>query len=141
MKQIKRLFARSTARHYLALITALLTLGTSTLTAQDHVLPLSELHRQVANTTASQQADQAAIQSFFAGQRVRDTLRKAGMDSEGMARSAALLDTGEQAELASRIRAANDQMAGGELKDSQVTLIIMCVAAFAILTVFILAFK
>ena len=109
--------------------------------ADDHVLPLSELHGAVAQASADRQANRAAIDHFFSEPRVESTLRNVGLNVNQLRQSAALLSDEEQAQLASRVRSAQQEIAGGELKDSQITLIILAVAAFAFLAVLVLAFK
>lgn len=141
MKQIRGMFAGSTVRHYVALIATLLMFGASTATAGDHILPLSELHTQLAHKGAAQQADRTVIERFFSEPRVRDALKGVGMDGDRIVRSAMLLTPEEQASLAQRARTAEEQISGGELKDTQVTLIILCITLFAFTSILVLAFK
>ena len=109
--------------------------------ADDHVLPLSELRDTLTQSSAQRASDRAAIGQFFSDPRVRDTLKHAGLDADKVGRQASLLSDDEQARLAARVRAADRKISGGELKDAQVTLIIMAVAAFCFLSVLVLAFK
>ena len=131
---------RCTLRPFTALAVAVLFSGTA-LRADDHVLPLSELHDAISQASATREANRAAIDHFFSEPRVETTLKNAGIDVRQVQRQAALLSDEEQARLAAKVRDANRQIAGGELKDSQVTLIIMAIALFAFLAVLVLAFK
>lgn len=125
----------------IALVTAAAVLCASAVRADDHVVPLSDLHNAIAQSSTQRDANRAAIDHFFSQPRVRATLKDAGIDAAQVQRQALLLSDEEQSQLAARARAADAQISGGELKDSQVTLIILSVTLFAFLAVLVLAFK
>lgn len=106
-----------------------------------HVLPLDEVRKDVAKQSATRQANETAIDDFFALPRVQKTLAVSGVSAEHIRRSAALLDDKEQAAFAARAASARDQIAGGDLTEAQVTLVILGAIGFAFMTVLILAFK
>jgi hypothetical protein len=72
---------------------------------------------------------------------VENTLKNAGIDPRQVQRQATLLSDEDQARLAAKVRSTEQQIAGGELKDSQVSLIILAVTLFAFTAVLVLAFK
>src|SRR5258707_1255458 len=87
--------------------------------ADDHVLPLSELHDAISQSSATRAANRAAIDRFFSEPRVETSLKNAGIDATQLRRGAALLSDEEQARLAVSVRSAQSEIAGGALKDSQ----------------------
>lgn len=135
---MKKLF-RST-KPFIALLAGAILFSGSAARADDHVVPLSELRSAIAQASSERAADRSAIEHFFSQPRVRDTLNKAGINVENFQHQASLMSDQEQAQLASRVRAADQQISAGDLKDSQVTLIIMAVTLFAVLALFLTAF-
>jgi hypothetical protein len=107
----------------------------------DHVLSLDQVRQDVAKQSNARQANEAAIDDFFALPRVQKTLAASGVSAEHIRRSAALLDDKEQAAFAARAASAHEQLAGGDLTEAQVTLVILGAIGFAFMTVLILAFK
>jgi hypothetical protein len=112
-----------------------------TQTAPQHVLSLNEVRQDVAKQSATRQANEIAIDDFFALPRVKKTLAASGVDAEHIRRSVALLDDKEQAAMAARAYSATQDIAGGDLTEGQVTLVILAAIGFAFLTVLVLAFK
>lgn len=115
--------------------------STSAARAADHVLTLPELRADISRASAARDADRVTINRFFSQPRVEATLQKAGINVSELRLTTSSLSDQEQAQLAARVRNAQSDLAAGELKDSQVTLIIMAVALFAFLAVLVLAFK
>lgn len=109
--------------------------------APQHVLSIDQVRQDLAKQSASRQANEAAIDDFFANPKVQKTLSVSGMSAEHVRRAAALLDDKEQASFAARTLSARDQIAGGDLTEAQVTLVILGAIGFAFMTVLILAFK
>lgn len=126
-----------------AFVSVTITAGlvTTPVAAQEHVLSLSELHGAISQAAADRHANRAAIDHFFSGAQVRAALKTAGMDANHVRQAATLLDDREQAELAAKARAVESDIAGGELSDAQISLIILAVAGFCYMTVLVLAFK
>lgn len=106
-----------------------------------HVLSLDEVRQDVVRQSDVRQANETAIEEFFALPKVQKTLAASGMNAERIRQSASLLDDKEKAELAARASSAREQIAGGDLTEAQVTLVILAAIGFAFLTVLILAFK
>jgi hypothetical protein len=95
----------------------------------------------VAKQSAARQANEAAIDEFLANPKVQKTLAISGVSADHVRHSAALLDDKEQAAFAARAATANEQIAGGDLTESQVTLVILGAILFVFMSVLILAFK
>jgi hypothetical protein len=125
----------------LVALTLAALLGGPVARADEHVLSLSDLHRDLSQSAAARQANSDAIDHFLASPRVQKTLKAVGTDSDQLRRAASLLDDREKEELAARARAAEADVVGGELSDAQTTLIILAVVGFAFLSVLVLAFK
>jgi hypothetical protein len=107
----------------------------------EHVLSLDDVRQDVAKQNATRQANETAIDSFFALPKVRKTLAASGVNAERIRQSASLLNDKEQSELAARAFSASEQIAGGDLTEAQVTLVILAAVGFAFMTILILAFK
>jgi hypothetical protein len=126
----------------LTLCLAMLNLAAmSTAAADNHVMSTADVQDALRRAGATRQGNQADLDHFLAQQKVKDTLRNAGISTESVREKASLLSDDELSILAAKARSAERDVAGGELKDSQVSLIILAVAAFAFLTVLVLAFK
>jgi hypothetical protein len=86
-------------------------------------------------------SNRTAIDRFFALPKVQSVLKDAGFNADQVRRATAVMSDDEQARLSARIHAAESDIAGGELKDSQITLIILAITFFAFCAILILAFK
>jgi len=113
----------------------------STQAAPDHVLSLDQVRQDVAKQSATRQANEAAIDEFLANPKVQKTLAVSGVSADHVRQSAALLDDKEQAAFAARAATASEQIAGGDLTEAQVSLVILGAILFAFMAVLILAFK
>jgi hypothetical protein len=107
------------SRHLPAVVAAitLLSFAEAPVEAQsgDHVVPLSDLRRDV-NTAASQRAKNLAdIDQVLSTPAAREQLRKANVGSERIKAAVSRLDDAELARLADQARAADqDVRAGGK---------------------------
>jgi hypothetical protein len=119
---------------------ATLLFAAFTVRADDHIVPLSELHQAISQANMQRDGNREAIDHFFSQARVQAALSDVGINSGQVKLRASLLSDAEQARLAAKVRAADAQISGGELKDSQVTLIILAVTLFAVLAVLVVAF-
>ena len=107
--------------------------------AQDHVLPLAELHGAMARQHGAQQSDQAQIDAFLAHERVQTAFNRSGISVERLRQATLLLSAEDHAKLAARVRLAEQEVAGG-LTDSQITLVLIAGTLFIFMTVLVLAF-
>lgn len=140
MTQLDRCALAKTLRCFAPIVT-LMFLIPAAQAEPKHVLSLDEVRQDVIRQNAARQANETAIDEFFSLPKVQKTLAASGMNAERIRQSASLLDDREQAELAARAFSASEQIAGGDLTEAQVTLVILAAVGFAYLTVLILAFK
>ena len=124
MTQIHRRALAKTLR-CLAPIATMIFLLPAAQAGPKHVLSLDEVRQDVARQSATRQANETAIADFFSLPKVQKTLAASGMNAERIRQSASLLDDNEQAELAARASTASEQIAGGDLTEAQVTLVIL----------------
>jgi hypothetical protein len=136
-----RKMKRSIVRIYRKGLAALVLSTMSTAAADNHVMCTADVQSALRRAGATRQGNQADLDHFLAQQKVRDTLKNAGISTESVREKASLLSDDELSTLAAKARSAERDVAGGQLKDAQVTLIILAVAGFAFLAVLVLAFK
>lgn len=109
--------------------------------AQEHILPISELQQALSRASSTRQMNQAIVDDFFEQKKVRDLLRDSGVDPVQLRSATTLLNDDDLAKLTGKVRSAQTDLSAGDLTSSQITLIILAVTLFAVLAVFILAFK
>jgi hypothetical protein len=117
------------------------TVFSSSLMAQEHIVSPSDLHNDLRQATAARQTNLADVNHFFASDRVQQVLNTSRMDGEKIQKAIPFLSDQELSNLATKTRGAEKDLAAGELTNAQISLIILAVAAYAFLTVLVLAFK
>jgi hypothetical protein len=117
------------------------TVFSSSLMAQEHIVSPSDLHNDLRQATAARQMNLADVNHFFASDRVQQVLKTSWMDGEKIQKAIPFLSDQELSNLATKTRGAEKDLAAGELTNAQISLIILAVAAYAFLTVLVLAFK
>lgn len=108
---------------------------TSSLAAENHVVPIAELHRQIASASQARQANLAKAEQFFSLEPVQNALRTAGLDGAGVQKAVASLDDDELARLAERTSKVQADLAGGALTNQQLTYIIIALATAVIILI------
>ena len=117
-------------------ITLALTLCTPVAWAQQsHVVTAPALDQAVQQRVAQDQADRAALQDFLRQPAVKDVAAKAGLSLEKAQAAAATLQGDDLRQAASRARAANAQLAGGDSITLSTTTIIIILLVLIILIV------
>jgi len=124
-----------------AMIAVVLTLSSSQAAEVKHVVGITEYHAAIVDSRVARGANEAVIERFFSEPKVNAVLASSGFSSERLIAHVMTLSDADLARLAGKIRPVEADVRAGELKDAQVTLIIMAVAAFAFLSVLVLAFK
>lgn len=128
------------ARRFAAVALAM-TVAAMPALADKHVLTIEQLRTDLTQAASTRLAQQATLDGFFSLPRVQTTLRNAGVDVEQIRTATYLMGDEEKSKLAARVSAAQSAIVGGELSNSQVTLIILAIAGFCYLAVLILAFQ
>ena len=111
----------------------------TTLAAESHVVPLSELHRDAAGATQARQAGLAKAQSFFSSQAAQKALRTVKLDGDQVMKAVPLLGDDELARLASRVDAVQHDLAAGSLSNEHLTYIVIALATAVIILVIVAA--
>jgi hypothetical protein len=117
------------------------TIFSSSLMAQEHIVSPTDLRNDLRQATAARQTNLADVNHFFASDRVQQVLKTSRMDGEKIQKAIPFLSDQELSNLAAKTRGAEKDLAAGELTNAQISLIILAVAAYAFLTVLVLAFK
>jgi hypothetical protein len=104
---------------------------------QQHVVSPADLQKDVAAAARARQANQAAVENFFASSRARQSLKKAGMDYRVVKQGVSLLSNDELASLAARAQRAQKQFAAGALTNQEITYIIIALATAVIILIIV----
>lgn len=123
----------------LGLILALTLVITSSLAADDHVVPIGELHQRSLSASRARQTDVAKVEGFLALEPVQQTLRTAKLDSASVERAVALLSDDELARLAARTDKARADLRGGALTNQEITYILIALGTAVLILVIVAA--
>jgi hypothetical protein len=110
--------------------------------ADQHVVTPGQLRSALGAAAQQREKNLADVDRFFSDTRVREVLKKAKMDPDGLRSSAATLDDAELAQLAAKTRGAQAQIAasGLDLDNSQVTLLLLIAGLLVFMTILVIAF-
>src|SRR5436309_15161266 len=89
----------------------------TTLAAESHVVPLSQLHRDAAAVTETRQLNLAKAEKFFSSEAAQTALHGVKINGEQVTKAIPLLNDEELGRLASRIDAAQTSFAAGALSN------------------------
>jgi hypothetical protein len=104
---------------------------------ESHAVPLTELHRDAAATTASRQADLEKVGRFFSSEAAKKALRSVKLDGDQVKAALPLLGDEELARLASRAERAQADFAAGALSNQEITYILIALATAVIILVIV----
>lgn len=109
----------------------------SAVAQENHVVPLTELHRDVAATTANRQANLERVERFLSSELAQKALRSAKIDGDQVKAALPLLSDDEMAQLASRADRAQADFAAGALTNQEITYILIALATAVIILVIV----
>ena len=95
------------------LLTSLMVINPKAATADDHVMPLSELHQQAQAASQERAKNVADIERVLSYPAASEALQKADVNQAQMQKAVATLDDAELARLADRARASEKDVQGG----------------------------
>jgi hypothetical protein len=95
------------------LLTSLMVVNPKAATADDHVMPLSELHQQAQAASQERAKNVADIERVLSYPAASEALQKADVNQAQMQKAVATLDDAELARLADRARASEKDVQGG----------------------------
>jgi hypothetical protein len=111
----------------------------TTYAAENHVVPLTELHRQMVSASEARQTRLAGVRKFFSQEPVQKALSTVKMDSEQVKQAVALLSDDELARLAARTDKAQADLAAGAMTNQQLTYVVIALATAVVILVIIKA--
>jgi len=109
----------------------------SAIAQENHVVPLSELHREAAAATASRQGNVAKLEHFFSSETARQALHAVKIDGDQVKTALPLLSDEELAQLAARADQTQADFAAGALTNQQITYILIALATAVIILVIV----
>ena len=127
----------SRSRSPITLMLAVIFPVMSVVAQENHLVPLTELHRDVAANTASRQANLEKVERFFSSQNAQQALRTVKLDGNQVTAALPLLGDEELAQLASRADRARSDFAAGALTNQEITYILIALATAVIILVIV----
>jgi hypothetical protein len=127
----------SRSRNAITLMLAVIFPVMSAVAQESHAVPLTELHRDAAATTASRQADLEKVGRFFSSEAAQKALRSVKLDGDQVKAALPLLGDEELARLASRAERAQADFAAGALSNQEITYILIALATAVIILVIV----
>jgi hypothetical protein len=127
------------SRSVIALLVAVVVPVMSAVAQENHVVPLTELHRDATAATESRQGDLAKVERFFSSEMAQNALRATRIDGDQVKTALPLLSSDELAQLATRTDRLQADFAAGSLTNQQITYIIIALATAVIILVIVVA--
>ena len=127
----------SRSRSAITLMLAVMVPAMSALAQENHVLPLTELHRDAAAATATRQANLERVERFFSCEAGQKALHTVKIDGNQVKAALPLLGDEELAQLASRAERAQSDFAAGALTNQEITYILIALATAVIILVIV----
>lgn len=122
----------SRSRTVIAFVLAAIVPVISAAAQEAHVVPLAELHADVAAATATRQANLEKAQRFFSSESAVKALQSVRIDGNQVKAALPLLGDAELAQLASRADQAQADFAAGALSNLHLTYIVIALATAVI---------
>jgi|SRR6185312_15000758 hypothetical protein len=125
------------SRSVISLLVAAIVPVMGAIAQENHVVPLTELHRDAAAASASRQANLAKVDRLFSSEAAQQALRAAHIDGDQVKTALPLLGTDELAQLAARADRLQGDFAAGALTNQQITYILIALATAVIILVIV----
>jgi len=120
-------------------VTLALTSAPPAASAEEHVVPLTELSGRLAQSAAERDANRRSVARLFSSPEAAGALKNAGIDRATVDAAIALLSEAELARLASRAARLEADVAAGALNNQQLTYVIIALATALIVTIIFVA--
>lgn len=105
------------------------------LRAQQHVVPPSDIHEELVNSTEARRQNRDKVIQLFASQEAEDALRGAGMDPGQVRNAVAMLSDAELAALAARSDKLRKDFAAGAFSNRELLIIVVVIAVVILIIV------
>jgi hypothetical protein len=100
-----------------------------------HLVSPSDLQQAAVQASTVRQQNVEKVREFFSSERADKALRSAHMNREQVRNAVSTLDDAELAQLASRVRKAQNDFAAGSLSDRDLIVILVVVAVLILVIV------
>jgi hypothetical protein len=100
-----------------------------------HLVSPSDLQQAAVQASTVRQQNVEKVREFFSSERADKALRSAHMNPEQVRNAVSTLDDAELAQLASRVRKAQNDFAAGSLSDRDLIVILVVVAVLILVIV------
>ena len=113
----------------------LLTLCSTSILAQTHVVSPSDIHKELVNAAQTRRENQQKVKGLFSSDETRKAMEAAKMSSEKVDAAISTLSDDELARLASRADKLDQDFAAGRLSDRDILIVILGLAALVLIIV------
>jgi hypothetical protein len=129
--------SRNTMRVCSILLAASLVSVGSPVRAQekDHAVSSGQLRKDVQKAAETRQANEAAVREMFATDKVRETLKSAGLDYQKVDQAISQVNDEDLARMAERSRDVQKDFAAGRLGDRDLIIILLVAVALILIIV------
>lgn len=103
--------------------------------AQNHVVSLSDLQKDVAAASAARQQNREQLESFFSSAEARQAMKSVHIDYQQVVRAVSRLNDDDLARLAARSERAQKDFAAGTLSDRDLIIILVALAGLILIIV------
>jgi len=128
-------FVRTGARAAAALVLAVMFAVPQSLLAETHVVPPSDLQKQMVSTTHDRQHNLTSVRDFLSTPTAEKAMKSASIDPKKVQNAVSSLSDDELANLAQRADKAQADFAAGTLSDRDLIWIILAIAALVLIIV------
>jgi hypothetical protein len=103
--------------------------------AQDHVVPPSDLQKDVSAVSATRQKNLAQVEGFLSSDAAQQAMKSAHVDPQQVKNAIPQMSDDELAQLSARSEKAQKDFAGGRISDRDLLIILVGVAVLILIIV------
>ena len=103
--------------------------------AQDHVVPPSDIQKDVSAVSATRQKNLVQVEGFLSSAEAQQAMKSAHIDPQQVKNAIPQMSDDELAQLSARTEKAQKDFAGGRISDRDLLLILLGVAVLILLIV------
>jgi hypothetical protein len=103
--------------------------------AQDHVVPPSDIQKDVSAVSATRQKNLVQVEGFLSSAEAQQAMKSAHIDPQQVKNAIPQMNDDELAQLSARTEKAQKDFAGGRISDRDLLLILLGVAVLILLIV------
>jgi hypothetical protein len=103
--------------------------------AQDHVVPPSDLQKDVSGASATRQKNLAQVEGFLSSTEAQQAMKSAHINPQQVKNAVPQLNDDELAHLSARSEKAQKDFAGGRISDRDLLIILVAIGALILIIV------